>query len=440
MKKIVLTILMLICINQFSQAQISGLLYNSKSIPQSNTMNPSFFPDKKWYLTLPNVNFNFSSPLSFNEVFRVDNRTNETYINLEKVLENIDKRNTLNLDLNVGILGFGIKTKSGFVTFSTQLKLNTQFGLPRDLLRFFADGNLDENGKGKKLTLVEEDLLNLQAYMEYAVGYSRKINEKLVVGAKLKFLQGLANVSTIGSKISLDTDPNLNSITANLDYRVRVSSMVDFSDSEVTTVFPGIGGALDLGASYKLNEKFSFSASILDIGFIRWSKNISEYMPKEGSGTVTFSGLEWEDMWSNGSFNSDFFTKLQDSVVNMLTDYKQDTNVASYLQWIPIKFNLSGTYTINDMFKVYVMYHGEKTRINYYSTATLGVNINLWNWLEIMVGNTVINGRTWFNPGVGASISLFETVQIYALCDYMSNIRLVNGKAFNFNFGLNLLF
>ena len=37
--------------------------------------------------------------------------------------------------------------------------------------------------------------------------------------------------------------------------------------------FAGYGGAIDLGVSYKLLDKLTLSASVLDLGFIKWSKS-----------------------------------------------------------------------------------------------------------------------------------------------------------------------
>ena len=37
--------------------------------------------------------------------------------------------------------------------------------------------------------------------------------------------------------------------------------------------FAGYGGAIDLGISYKLLDKLTLSASVLDLGFIKWSKS-----------------------------------------------------------------------------------------------------------------------------------------------------------------------
>ena len=42
----------------------------------------------------------------------------------------------------------------------------------------------------------------------------------------------------------------------------------------------GFGMAIDLGATYKLNDEWTFSASLLDLGFISWKNTTKGTMSK----------------------------------------------------------------------------------------------------------------------------------------------------------------
>ena len=88
------------------------------------------------------------------------------------------------------------------------------------------------------------------------------------------------------------------------------------------------------------------------------------------------------------------------------------------------------------------MYRGEKRKFDFYNSVTAGVNINLWDWLEIMACNTINNleNGDLINPGAGFSMSLFKILQLYTLVDYTDAKYLVDGKSFRFLFGLNLVF
>lgn len=448
MRKITTLIVALLAMTA-TQAQMSGLLYNSKHIPQKNLMNPAYFCNSKFYLSLPNVNLNFDSPVSFNDVFMVKpvDGQNITYINTDAILASLDAKNELGLDLNVGILGFGFKTKHGFFTFSSQLRTNAQLGIPKDIFHFLAEGNVDENGRGRNLTLIDQDLLSLQSYVECGIGYGFNVNEKLTVGARFKLLLGLANINTTNTHIDLSTDPNLNTLAVNMDYHVRMSAPVRLSvvgdtslNFELVEEIPqNFGFAIDLGARYKINDKLSVAASILDLGKIHWVENPVELHQKKGTGNITFGGLEWESMFSNGAYNEEFFSILADSIVSELTQFELDTLASDYWDAVPWRMNLSATYDINRVLSASLMYRGERNKFNYYQSLTAGFNINLWDWMEIMACNTVNNFNDWVNPGVGVSLSLFKSLQLYTLFDYVSSMYLVDGKSFRFFFGLNLV-
>ena len=263
MRKIIISLITVLTMSA-AHAQMSGLLYNSKHIPQKNIMNPAYFCNSGFYISLPNLNLNLESPISFNDLFMVKpvDGQNITYINTDAILASLDARNELNLDLNVGLLGFGFKTKHGFFTFSSQLRTNVQFGIPKDILHFVAEGNIDENGQGRNLTLIDQDLLSAQAYAECGIGYGLNVNEKLTVGARFKLLLGLANINTKHTHIDLSTDPNLNTLAVNMDYSVRMSAPVRLSvvgdtslNFELVEEIPqNFGFAIDLGARYKIND------------------------------------------------------------------------------------------------------------------------------------------------------------------------------------------
>ena len=457
MQKIILTVLTSIFIGLSAQAQMSSLLYNSKHIPQVNAMNPAFFVNDKMYVAFPNLNLNFDFPLSFNDVFLVqttDNGENITLLNTDGILEALERKNEIGLDLNIGIMGSGFKTKHGFLTIGTQLKNNFQLGLPKDVLRFIADGNVDENGYGRTLTLIDQDLLSLNSYFEVAVGYGRTFGKNLTIGVRAKALLGLLNITTTDTRIDLETDPNLNSLGVNMDYHVRMSLPVPTaaifdsdnfelnlnSTADMMNLIPrNWGMAFDIGAKYQLNKNLSVAVSLLDLGAIHWQSNIVELKPENGGAHFTFEGLSWDHLIVDGQYNGEFFSTMADSIITEFTQYQIDTNASGYWEAVPWKVNLSGPYDLNKILSANLMYRGEKNKFNYFQSVTAGININLWNWLEIMACNSIHNFNDFLNPGVGFSMSLLSAVQVYTLFDYVSDIYIVDGKSFRFFFGLNIV-
>ena len=62
----------------------------------------------------------------------------------------------------------------------------------------------------------------------------------------------------------------------------------------------GFGLAFDLGGSYTLNNDWSFSAALLDLGFISWSNNIRA---RNTSGQFTFNGFQDVDVARHGGLH-----------------------------------------------------------------------------------------------------------------------------------------
>ena len=411
-------------------------------------MNPALFTNSNFYLSLPSVNLNLDSPLSFSDVFGVKQEygQNVTYINTDAILASLDSRNDLNFGVDVGLLGFGFKTKNGFFTFSTTLRTIGLLEVPKGVFHFLGEGNVDENGRGKDVSLLDNELLALQSYLEYGIGYGYHLNDKLTIGLRFKLLQGLVNISTMNTVFDLQTSPDLSSLDFNLAYNLRIQGPIALSKAGDTTLNYKIlssvpqnwGMAFDFGAKYQLTDKLSLAASVLDIGSIHWVENITELHTKDGTGSFRFAGAEWDEMFSNGVYNEDFFSTLTDSVTNELAQYDIDTLASDYWERVPWKFNLAATYEFNKVFSASLMYRGEKNKFNYFQSVTAGVNINLWNWLEVMACNSVNNFNDWLNPGVGVSVSLLKMIQVYTLFDYVSDVYLVNGKSFRFFFGMNI--
>lgn len=146
-------------------------------------------------------------------------------------------------------------------------------------------------------------------YAEIAFGHAREINERLTVGAKVKALVGLAKATMHIDELNILASQDKWTITpknAELymsakglivptkgetgnyqedDYILdangdRTPILKDGTDGQISyddidfdtdNLGPtGFGMAIDLGATYKLNDEWTFSASLLDLGFISW--------------------------------------------------------------------------------------------------------------------------------------------------------------------------
>lgn len=142
---------------------------------------------------------------------------------------------------------------------------------------------------------LSDSRLEATIYAEIAAGESRKLNERWTVGAKAKLLVGLNYLNAKLNRMDVNLDQNrwtaegratmyasgFRYKTEMKDYRVdgrgqyEAVTGVGFSGLSPH----GIGLAVDLGAAYELDEHWTLSAAVRDLGFLCWpgSKKAANY-------------------------------------------------------------------------------------------------------------------------------------------------------------------
>ena len=432
------------------QAQESTLLTMSTHLPQINYFNPACFPSSnQFFLTVPNFNVNFVSPVSMNNIMQYDPERNKTVINLNHILDTLALGDYSRLRTSFNILGFGFRYKQCLLTFSSQLRLDATVGIPYGLFDAIRTGNMGNLGEGNELRLVEGDIFSMCAYAEYALGFGYNLDKlvrmpgHLTVAVKPKLLVGYHNINTVNTDMSLYTSEDLSTLRLNVAYQLMTSSALSFNDGsiKITNRKPDNRGfALDLGGYYTWRN-FEFGASILDIGGIHWRENVKLIGPEGGEGQFTFTGLDVTGLITAGQIDSTYIPSLYDTVMMRVRPVSSEGE--PYYQSIPAKFNLSAAYRYKKLLKAGLTFHGELYNGNFCHTTVLSGDINLANILELMAGFSVIhNGRytDWFNPGAGVSVTLIKAIQVFAMVDYTSSMYMFDAKSVNVYGGLNLLF
>ena len=82
-----------------------------------------------------------------------------------------------------------------------------------------------------------------------------------------------------------DEFPNIIVNTSGFDS----SAFDNFSVSKYAFKKKNTGMGIDLGGVYKLNKKISFSASVIDLGFIKWKSGINNYVSNNPNRTFVFN-------------------------------------------------------------------------------------------------------------------------------------------------------
>ena len=295
-KKIILVAtLMLSVVTAMGQSLNSA--YFTDEYKFRHDMNPAFGNEQN-YVSIPalgNINVRTQGNFGYRAIFKDNpnpygNKTLTTflspYIDVNTALDGFTNGNNRIVgNVGITILSAGFKSWGGYNTIEINSRTSFGVSLPYELFEFAKNtGNRDYN--------IGDINAGAISYAEIAFGHSRQLDEKLRVGAKFKVLLGVGRADVKMENVQAQlSDANQWLISANAqadvsfkgftykektkDFKQKPGSYNYVNDVDVDGA--GVGGfglAVDLGASYKLNDDWSFSAALLDLGFISWSNDM----------------------------------------------------------------------------------------------------------------------------------------------------------------------
>jgi len=468
-------------------SETNNLFYHGFRTPQSNLLNPALYPNKNsFYMMLPGIDLRLHAPVSISQFVYYDQTQDITVVSLDSLFNGLNKDNGFRITPSVQMFGFGFKVHNTFLNFNLNMVNDIGLGLPISAINALRSGNLQEDGTPiTTLNILDGDIFNMQSYLEAGIGVGHKFESiNLTVGARAKLLYGIINMQTNNTKIVLNTDEDLNSISADIYYQLQASTIVPLDTNfnlgpiDVNELLQ-IGSAnkgfsFDLGARYDFGP-FIFSASIIDISTgIHWGQTPYSYniVPTGGNVHVAFEGADMNSFISDEETGDSVSlgTFFGDITGNMKPKFTT-TDTLDYWYTIPTKVNLGASFSFLNMFRAGILFHGQFDRglishenassialsnvlntaedvynnareANFRHNTTVTLGANLFNWVEVMLGSSVVSDGTktsWFNPGFGVVLTPFSVLQIYGMVDYMSNFYLVDCKELNMKFGINML-
>lgn len=273
------------------QAQTSYSGYFSDGYMYRYEMNPALANEKSFFSlpALGNINAAVRSNIGVdNFIYNIDGRTT-TFMNpkvaASEFLDGINDKNRIGEEMKLNVLSVGFKGIGGYNTISINAREQLNVILPGSLFE------LAKVGPENKTYDISDLSANAIAYGEVALGHSHKVNNQWRVGGTLKVLVGLGQVDAKFNKAQLTlgqdsynalTNAEVNASVKGLKYGMEQKqrgpegqqTMHSYvNDVDIDGAGPnGFGLALDLGAEFRLNDDWRFSASLLDLGFISWNE------------------------------------------------------------------------------------------------------------------------------------------------------------------------
>ena len=313
--------IMLVC-TLSANAQFLRTSYFMEGTHYRQQLNPALTPTKG-YFNLPvigAVNATVgSTSLGYQDIIDIIDDGDDFYTKPD-FMNRLKDNNKLNVNFSTEILSAGWYKGKNFWSFNIGLRTDIGANLTKNMFTFLNEmETVEENWRISNYDISGQQL-NINAYTEIGLGLSRQINSRLTVGARVKALLGIGNMelklNRVAMSANLPSDQQINqwssesywnSMTpsqaaqaaqelkdkfnnyhANLTVGAELKSsfkglelqeeegkdyVTDFDFDSGKLGIAGYGFGIDLGASYKILDNLTVSASVLDLGFISWSKS-----------------------------------------------------------------------------------------------------------------------------------------------------------------------
>lgn len=313
--------IMLICALS-ANAQFLRTSYFMEGTHYRQQLNPALTPTKG-YFNLPvigAINATVgSTSLGYQDIIDIIDDGDDFYTKPD-FMNRLKDNNKLNVNFSTEILSAGWYKGKNFWSFNIGLRADIGASLTKNMFTFLNEmETVEENWRNSNYD-ISNQRLNINTYAEVGLGLSRQINSRLTVGGRVKVLLGIGNMdlklNNVSMNANLPSDAEIskwsnadywnnlstqeavkqatelkakfNNYHANLNVGAELKSsfkglelkeedgkdyVTDFDFDSGKLGIAGYGFGIDLGASYKVLDNLTVSASVLDLGFISWSKS-----------------------------------------------------------------------------------------------------------------------------------------------------------------------
>ena len=324
--------------------------------------------------------------------------------------------------------------------------------MPKDPAILALDGN--QNYLGKIFNLSD---LNVKGEMlsVFHLGYHKNISDKLIVGVRGKIYSSIFNLtSTQNSGYFYTIQSSTNSVYDQVIYsniQVNTSGFLNYSrnysgnaqsDIKKKTFFGGnLGLGFDAGLTYYPKKNIQFTASIVDVGFIKHTKEVENYSLR---GTYNYKGLTPNVI--AGTANN-IYKEFQDAI-------PLDNLHNKYTTWRPAKFNSSIQYSFGDGMNSECNCTGNEIKYKNsvgaqlfamstprmpFLAFTAYYRRQIFDSIEMKTTYT-LDSFSVKNIGLGLSTTIGK-VNFYVLADNLLEYRDVSkANSFSFQLGFNIIF
>lgn len=308
-------------------------------------------------------------------------------------LRKISRKNILSADARVNLLTIGFWSKSSFMTLDFNVRSLNSGSVPYDLFDFLKGGtgnrsSFDFSGTG----------VRSKSFAEAAFGWSRNYDNVFNVGFRVKALVGIAEAEAVMKNLtlaasaegrwSIRSEGYLNASSPSFSLRSQ-DGYLDIADLQIRDdhIGPaGFGGAIDLGVSWNVLPILTLSASVLDLGAIRWNREIRGHSPE--------SSYEWAPSGDDRTEGGDWEAEIEEAATRLesLFRFRDESGKAGgHMDMLPFQVLAGAEFRMPfyERLTVGALYTGRGGACFARNTGRFSLNWNPLNFLSLSTGATL---------------------------------------------------
>jgi hypothetical protein len=439
----------------------NNTLYLMHSIPQANQLNPAIMHPCRIYVSLPIISSlreNIrNTGFGFHDVYYSGNEPGEYFMDLDKLDNKLKRINYSLANTDIDLFGIGFPHNEWYLTIGVSSHTASQGSYPHDIVNF-ADRYWDSGAGIPDPVHIQNLKLNSTAWNSIGFSASKEVRKGLRIGLRVKYLNGMANVTTPKSSIEMSTAGNPPFFQASVNYQVNTSLPLSLvtnpggilgSISLETALHnlagnylftPNHGAAVDAGLIYDIDDATQLSASFTDLGFIRWKKDLNQFSVNE---TFVYSAADL-DQFINAPGQIDLAKSLYDTVRNSI----HVSEINSYFTLTPINIYGGITRQVLRDLKAGAMTWIEISSGHIRPSITLSLNFTPFKAFAATVSYTLMNNK-YNQIGTGLAVGnrgaqfyiITDNIVVRYVKDAQSSLRWpYNARMLSLRFGMNLFF
>ena len=401
---------------------------------QQSFHNPAMFPDSNMVIALPSAFVNVYHSAGSLGDFVTENSDGISEIQIDDIAANVDDTNEFVTNVDIHTFEFSIPVKDFSFSIGHAFRNDVILNYDRTFVELLSDGNAQYIGQ----TIEFGPSLDFQSYSEIRLGIGYRF-ANIKVGARLKILSGIGDISSIDNNAKLTTSDDIYQIQLESNYAINSAAYLDYNvedgfdwiREDLSTkdfVSRNSGLAVDLGLSAKLGDKLTASVGINDLGSIKWTEGVKNF-----SSNI------------NKTYDSIYDLVLVGDSLSVVNNFENLTEALefqessdSYSTTLPMKVNAAINYKITNSLSI--------------GAASQMINYKNQNYTSFSIGGSY-NFRKNFSAGVAyvshqdsntIGVTLMGRIgpaQIFLVTDnIITAFDPVNSQFGNVGAGFNIIF